>query len=92
MLSLLLTGLDQKILATALPRIASVRPDPVSPSASSVTFFATLIFFLSKTVFLLFYGQALRIFPAKFVLMFAIVLFETGSLVCGVAQNIPQLI
>lgn len=32
-------------------------------------------------MFLLFYGQALRIFPAKFVLMFAIVLFETGSLV-----------
>jgi MFS family permease len=43
-------------------------------------------------VFLLFYGQLLRIFPAKWILVVAIVTFELGSLVCGVAQNVDQLI
>ncbi|KAJ7366075.1 major facilitator superfamily domain-containing protein [Mycena albidolilacea] len=86
MLPLLLTGLNQTILATALPRIAS------DFDSFSLQGWIATSFVLGKTVFLLFYGQALRIFPAKFFLMFAIVLFEIGSLVCSVAQNIPQLI
>ncbi|KAJ6560943.1 major facilitator superfamily domain-containing protein [Mycena sp. CBHHK59/15] len=49
-------------------------------------------FLLVQTAFLLFYGQVLRIFPAKWVLVFAITVFEIGSLVCGVAQNVGQLI
>ncbi|KAJ6534963.1 major facilitator superfamily domain-containing protein [Mycena capillaripes] len=43
-------------------------------------------------VFLLFYGQVLRILAAKWVLVTAIIIFEVGSLVCGVAQNVDQLI
>ncbi|KAJ7923797.1 ABC transporter, partial [Mycena leptocephala] len=49
-------------------------------------------FVLSHTVFLLFYGQILRIFAAKWVMVTAIIIFEVGSLVCGVAQNVDQLI
>lgn len=49
-------------------------------------------FVLAQTVFLLFYGQVLRIFPAKWVLVSAVIIFETGSLICGVAQNVNQLI
>lgn len=49
-------------------------------------------FVLAQTVFLLFYGQVMRIFPAKWVLLVTIVFFEAGSLVCGLAQNVDQLI
>ncbi|KAF9067994.1 hypothetical protein BDP27DRAFT_1225188, partial [Rhodocollybia butyracea] len=49
-------------------------------------------FILTQTVFLLLYGQLLRIFPAKRVFISAIVIFELGSLVCEVAQNVGQLI
>ncbi|KAJ7615653.1 ABC transporter [Mycena polygramma] len=85
-LSLLLTALDQTILATALPRIAS------DFQAFTLQGWVATSFILSQTVFLLFYGQVLRIFPAKWVLVTAISIFEIGSLVCGVSQNVDQLI
>lgn len=34
----------------------------------------------------------MRIFPAKWVLLITIVIFEAGSLVCGLAQNVNMLI
>ncbi|KAJ7164486.1 transporter [Mycena filopes] len=86
LLSLFLVALDQTILATALPRIAS------DFNAFSLQGWVSSSFILAQTVFLLFYGQVLRIFPAKWVLISAIVLFEIGSLVCGVAQNVDMLI
>ncbi|KAK6996675.1 major facilitator superfamily domain-containing protein [Favolaschia claudopus] len=49
-------------------------------------------FILSQTVFLLIHGKMLRIFPAKWVLVNGIALFEIGSLVCGLAQGVGQLI
>jgi MFS family permease len=86
LLTLLLIALDQTILATALPRIAS------DFESFSLQGWVSSSFVLSQTVFLLFYGQLLRIFPAKWTLVCAITLFETGSLVCGVAQNVDMLI
>ncbi|KAJ6493161.1 ABC transporter [Mycena sanguinolenta] len=86
MLSWLLIALDQTILATALPRIAS------DFNSFSLQGWVATSFVLAQTVFLLFYGQVLRIFPAKFVLLFAVALFEIGSLVCGVAHSVGQLI
>ncbi|KAJ6626221.1 hypothetical protein B0H10DRAFT_1781888, partial [Mycena sp. CBHHK59/15] len=41
---------------------------------------------------LLFYAQVLAIFPAKWVMVTAIIIFELGSLLCGVSQNVDQLI
>jgi predicted MFS family arabinose efflux permease len=38
------------------------------------------------------FGPVLRIFPAKWVLVATIGIFEAGSLVCGVAQNIDSII
>ncbi|KAJ7645246.1 major facilitator superfamily domain-containing protein [Mycena polygramma] len=64
LLSLWLVALDQTILSTALPRIAS------DFQAFSLQ------------------GWMLRIFPAKWVLVTAISIFEVGSLLCGVSQNI----
>ncbi|KAJ6577047.1 transporter [Mycena vulgaris] len=86
LLSLLLIALDQTILATALPRIAS------DFNSFTLQGWVASSFVLAQTVFLLFYGQILRIFPAKWILVSAITIFETGSLVCGVSQNVNQLI
>ncbi|CAK5270693.1 unnamed protein product [Mycena citricolor] len=86
LLSLLLVALDQTILATALPRIAS------DFNAFTLQGWVSTSFVLAQTVFLLFYGQVLRIWPAKWVLFTAVVIFELGSLVCGVSQNVGQLI
>ncbi|KAF7360634.1 Major facilitator transporter-like protein [Mycena venus] len=102
LLSVLLVALDQTILGAleaifcksrlisissyALPRIASDFKS-FSPQGCVTTSFV-----LAQTVFLLVYGQVLRIFAAKWVLVTAIVIFEIGSLLAGVSQNINQLI
>ncbi|KAF9075506.1 ABC transporter [Rhodocollybia butyracea] len=86
LLSVLLIALDQTILSTALPRIAS------EFDAFTLQGWVSTSFVLTQTVFLLFYGQLQRVFPAKWTLISAILIFETGSLVCGVAQNVNQLI
>ncbi|KAF7326744.1 Major facilitator transporter-like protein [Mycena venus] len=86
MLSQLLTALDQTILATALPRIAS------DFNSFSLQGWVATSFILAQTVFLLFYGQILRIYSAKWILVSSIAIFELGSLVCGIAQNVNQLI
>ncbi|KAJ7579597.1 ABC transporter [Mycena floridula] len=86
LLSLLLIALDQTILSTALPRIAS------DFDSFTLQGWVATSFVLAQTIFLLFYGQVLRIFPAKYVLLFAITVFETGSLVCGVSHTVGSLI
>ncbi|KAJ7082360.1 ABC transporter [Mycena belliarum] len=86
LLSLLIVTLDQTILSTALPRIAS------DFDSFTLQGWVASSFVLAQTVFILFYGQVLRIFPAKWVLISAIVLFEAGSLLCGLAQNVNELI
>jgi MFS family permease len=86
LLSVLLMALDQTILATALPRIAS------DFQSFTLQGWVATSFVLAQTVFLLFYAQLLRIFPAKWVLVVAIIIFEAGSLLCGISQNIDQLI
>ncbi|KAJ3997132.1 ABC transporter [Lentinula boryana] len=86
LLSLLLIALDQTILSTALPRIAS------DFDSFSLQGWVSSSFVLAQTVFLLFYGQLLRVFPAKWILISSVSIFETGSLICGVSQNVGQLI
>ncbi|KAJ6577048.1 transporter [Mycena vulgaris] len=86
LLSLLLIALDQTILSTALPRIAS------DFNAFTLQGWVASSFVLAQTIFILFYGQVLRIFPAKWILVSAIAIFEIGSLLCGVSQNVNQLI
>ncbi|KAJ7472597.1 ABC transporter [Mycena latifolia] len=86
LLSLLLIALDQTILSTALPRIAS------DFNSFTLQGWVASSFVLAQTVFILFYGQVLRIFPAKWVLVSAITIFEAGSLLCGLSQNVNELI
>ncbi|KAJ7185328.1 major facilitator superfamily domain-containing protein [Mycena filopes] len=86
LMAVLLVALDQTILATALPRIAS------DFNSFSLQGWVSTSFVLAQSVFLLFYGQMLRIFPAKWIMVSAIMIFELGSLVCALAQNVGQLI
>ncbi|KAK7055469.1 major facilitator transporter-like protein [Favolaschia claudopus] len=82
MFSLLVVGLDQTINY----RIAS------EFNSFSLQGWISTAFIMAQTVLLLFYGQLMRVFPAKLVLLAAIGLFEVGSLVCGVAHSAEQLI
>ncbi|KAF7298821.1 Major facilitator superfamily protein [Mycena indigotica] len=86
LLSVLVMALDQTILATALPRIAS------DFDAFTLQGWVSTSFLLAQAVFLLPYGQLLRIFSAKWMLFISIVIFQLGSLVCGVGQNMNHLI
>ncbi|KAF7335567.1 Major facilitator transporter-like protein [Mycena venus] len=86
LLSQFLIALDQTILATALPRIAS------DFNSFTLQGWVATSFILAQTVFLLLYGQILRIYPSKWILVSSIVIFEVGSLLCGVSQNVNQLI
>ncbi|KAF7983097.1 hypothetical protein HWV62_24031 [Athelia sp. TMB] len=86
LMSLLLIALDQTILATALPRIAS------DFGSFSLQGWIASGFVLSQAVFLLFFGQVMRIFPAKYVLLISILIFEVGSLVCALSANVNELI
>ena len=78
--------LDQLITATALPSITAAFNglDKLSWVASG--------FFLTLLGFTLIYSQWSQIFPSKVVIMFAIVIFELGSLICGVAPSMDVLI
>lgn len=49
-------------------------------------------FFLTQAPFTLWYSQVLTIARAKTVLLFAILIFEFGSLLCAVAPNVEVLI
>ncbi|TNY17839.1 ABC transporter [Rhodotorula diobovata] len=86
LLCLLLVALDQTILATALPRIAS------DFDAFDKQGWVSSSFILTQTATILWWGQVLRIYPAKWSLIVAVVVFEVGSAICGGAQNVMALI
>ncbi|KAF7318473.1 Major facilitator transporter-like protein [Mycena chlorophos] len=82
----LLIALDQTIVATALPTIAS------DFHSFALQGWISSAFILAQSTFLLFWGQILRVVPAKYILLVAVTIFEVGSLVCGVAPNVNALI
>ncbi|KAG8885078.1 hypothetical protein FRB97_002243 [Tulasnella sp. 331] len=86
LMSIFLVALDQTIVATAIPRIASD-----FNALEQVTWIASG-YFLTQSGLILTYGQVLAVANTKYVYLVAIVLFEVGSLICGVAPNINVLI
>ncbi|KAJ6629312.1 ABC transporter [Mycena sp. CBHHK59/15] len=86
LLSLLLIALDQTILSTALPRIAS------DFNAFSQQGWVASAFVLTQTAFILFFSQLLRIYPGKYTLLASVTIFEVGSAVCGSAKDVNTLI
>ncbi|WVQ84184.1 hypothetical protein IAT38_006334 [Cryptococcus sp. DSM 104549] len=86
MLSVFLFALDQLIVAIAIAKITSE-----FDSLTQLPWLASG-FFLTLLSFNLLYSQSMNIFPSKHVITTAVVIFEVGSLVCGVARSMDVLI
>ncbi|KAG8957505.1 hypothetical protein FRC00_003865, partial [Tulasnella sp. 408] len=86
MLSALLVALDQTIVATAIPRIASE-----FNALDEVTWIASA-YFLTQCGLTLTYGKLLSAVTTKWVYLFAVIIFEVGSAICGAAPNVEALI
>src|ERR671930_778442 len=86
MVALLLAALDQTIVATALPKVVS---DLGGLSQYSWVFTA---YMLASTVTVPLYGKLGDVYGRKPLFLFAIVVFLAGSALCGLAQNMTQLV
>ena len=86
LLALLLAALDSTIVATALPTIVG--------ELGGLTHLAWVVtaYLLAQTVVTPLYGKLGDLYGRKIVLQSAIVLFILGSVLCGVATSITQLI
>ncbi len=86
MLAMLLAALDQTIVSTALPRIASDLH-----GLSKYSWVATA-YLLTSAVSTPLYGKISDMFGRKKIFQFAIILFLVGSALCGAAHSMNQLI
>lgn len=86
LLVMLLSALDQTIVSTALPTIVGELGglDQLS--------WVVTAYLLSSTVVLPLYGKLGDLYGRKIVLQAAVVLFLAGSALCGIAQDMTQLI
>jgi EmrB/QacA subfamily drug resistance transporter len=86
MLVLLLASLDQTIVATALPTIVG--------ELGGIEHLSWVVtaYLLASTVVGPVYGKLGDLYGRKIVLQTAIVIFLVGSALCGLAQNMPELI
>ncbi|VUS46470.1 MFS transporter [Klebsiella spallanzanii] len=86
LLVMLLSALDQTIVSTALPTIVGELGglDKLS--------WVVTAYILSSTIVVPLYGKFGDLFGRKIVLQVAIVLFLAGSALCGLAQNMTQLV
>ena len=81
-----LGALDQSIVGTALPRITSELGglDQLS--------WVVTAYLLTSTAATPLWGKISDLFGRKFIFQLAIGIFIVGSLLCGIAQNMPELI
>src|SRR5262245_41294013 len=86
LLGLLLASLDQTIVSTALPTIVG--------DLGGINHLSWVVtaYLLASTVVTPLYGKLGDLYGRKLVLQVAIVLFLIGSALCGIAQNMPELI
>lgn len=86
MLAMLLAALDQSIVNTALPAVASDLGGMAHLS------WVVTAFMLSSTTATPIFGKLGDMFGRRNLLLFCIVLFVAASALCGFAQSMPQLI
>jgi len=86
MLAMLLAALDQTIVSTALPKIASDLH-----GLSKYSWVATS-YLLTSAVATPLYGKISDMFGRKKIFQTAIIIFLVGSILCGAAQSMNQLI
>ena len=87
LLALLLSGLDQTIVATAGPEIQRDLSIPASLYA-----WLTTSYLVASTVMLPIYGKLSDIYGRKPILLVGVALFLTGSVVAGLSPNTGVLI
>jgi EmrB/QacA subfamily drug resistance transporter len=86
MLVILLASLDQTIVATALPTIVG------DLGGLEHLSWVVTAYLLASTVTGPLYGKFGDLYGRKITLQVAIVIFLIGSALCGIAQNMPELI
>src|SRR3982751_5631290 len=86
LLVMLLAALDSTIVATALPTIVGELGGLAHLS------WVVTAYLLAQTVVTPLYGKLGDLYGRKGVMQSAIVLFLVGSVLCGVSQNMTQLI
>src|SRR6201991_1770244 len=86
MLVMLLAALDQTIVSTALPTIVG------DLGGLNQLSWVVTSYLLTSTVVVPLYGKFGDLFGRKIVLQTAIVIFLLGSVLCGIAQDMTQLI
>ena len=86
LLVMLLAALDQTIVSTALPTIVGDLGGLENLS------WVVTAYLLTSTIVVPLYGKFGDLFGRKIVLQASIALFLLGSVLCGLAQNMPQLI
>ncbi len=86
LLAMLLAALDQTIVATALPRIASDLN-----GLNKLSWVATA-YLMTSAISTPLYGKISDLFGRKKIFQTAIVIFLVGSALCGLSQNMNQLI
>ncbi len=85
LLALMLSALNENIVATALPTIVS------DLGGLEHLSWAVTAYFLASTVVLPVYGKLGDVFGRKLMLQAAVVIFLLGTVLCAVAQNMTQL-
>ena len=86
MLVILLASLDQTIVATALPTIVG------DLGGLQHLSWVVTAYLLASTITGPLYGKFGDLYGRKKTLQVAIVIFLIGSVLCGIAQNMPELI
>ncbi|KAG8810908.1 hypothetical protein FRC17_002709 [Serendipita sp. 399] len=86
LLAIFCVALDQTIVATALPKLAS------QFNALDQLTWVVSAYFLTQAGLMLTFGQILTIAYSKWVYFTCIIVFEIGSLICGVAPTMNVLI
>jgi EmrB/QacA subfamily drug resistance transporter len=89
MLALLLAALDQTIVSTALLTIVNDL-DPANGSAMMP--WVVTAYLLASTAVAPIYGKLADLYGPKKIFIFSIVLFLAGSAMCGMSQNMIELI
>ncbi|THW05582.1 MFS general substrate transporter [Aureobasidium pullulans] len=87
MLGMFLVALDNTIIGTAIPKITDEFHDLNKVSWYGAAYFMTFGGGFQST-----WGKLYKYFPLKLWFLIAMLVFEVGSLVCGVAQNPTTLI
>ena len=86
MLAMLLAALDQTIVATALPRIAS------DLSGLNKLSWVATAYLLTSAISTPLYGKIGDLFGRKKIFQISIIIFLAGSALCGLSQSMDQLV